>query len=89
MDLISLYRFTVHLQVPDFNREVVSCDKVSPTVAELHVRNTGDDLAEETPVSGVFWLLKYYNQKKNSIKCTRYLVHSVAGQEFSNINHCG
>ena len=46
-DLISLYWTGLHVEVPDFDGEVVPGHHVAPTVAELDIRDGRDNLREE------------------------------------------
>lgn len=41
--LVGLYGPRLHVQVPDFDREVISGEHVPATVAELHIRHRGND----------------------------------------------
>lgn len=47
-------------KVPDLDSEVVPGDHQVSAVAELHVADTRDDLAEETAVRRIFSLFKHY-----------------------------
>lgn len=38
-DLIRLYRSGLHVEIPDFDRQVVAGHHVATAVAELHIRN--------------------------------------------------
>ena len=51
----------LHGQVPHLDGQVVTRHHVAPIVAELHVRDAGDDLGEEAAVGWVLWLLKHCN----------------------------
>lgn len=57
--LVGLYGPRLHVQVPDFDREIIPGEHVPATVAELHVRHRGDDLGEEGAVTGVLGLFEY------------------------------
>ena len=50
------------MQVPDFDREVVPRDHVTPRVGELDVGDGGDDLGEEAAIRRVFGLLEHCNE---------------------------
>ena len=56
--LIRLHGPVLHVQVPHFDREVVPGHHVASAVAELDVRDGGDDLREEGPAAWVLRLLK-------------------------------
>ena len=56
--LIRLHGPVLHVQVPHFDREVVPGHHVASAVAELDVRDGGDDLREKGPAARVLRLLK-------------------------------
>lgn len=58
MDLISFHRTVLHVQVPDFDGQVVPGHHVASAMAELHVRDGGDDLGEKRAVARILGLLK-------------------------------
>lgn len=58
MDLIRLHWPVLHVEVPDFDGEVVPCHHVASAVTELHVRDGGDDLREKRSAAWILWLLK-------------------------------
>lgn len=56
--LICLHWPVFHVEVPNFDREVVTRHHVASAVTELHVRDGGDDLGEERPAAWILRLLK-------------------------------
>lgn len=48
------------MQVPHLYAEVVARDHVAAAIAQLHIANGTDDLAEEAPVPWVLWLLELF-----------------------------
>lgn len=60
---IGLNGFGLHVQVPHFDWQIISWYHVTTTVGEFDITNGGDDFTEETPIGGVFWLLKHCGRK--------------------------
>lgn len=58
-DLIRFYWLCFHVEIPDFDRQVVPRHHVASTVAELHIRDGGDDFRKERTVIWIFWLLEH------------------------------
>lgn len=56
--LICLHWPVFHVEVPNFDGEVVTRHHVASTVTELHVRDGGDDLGEKRSAARVLRLLK-------------------------------
>lgn len=56
--LIGFQWLALHVEIPDLHCQVVTCHQVPPTVAELYVRDGGDDLREKRAIAWVFWLLE-------------------------------
>lgn len=63
--LVGLYGPRLHVQVPDFDREVIPGEHVPAAVAELHVRHRGDDFREEGAVTGVLRLFKHCEDRES------------------------
>ena len=57
----------LHVQIPDLHRQVVAGHQVAPAVAELDVRDGGDDLGEEGAVARVLWLLKHWGGRGEAV----------------------
>ena len=60
---VSLDGFALHVQVPDFDREVVPRDHVTARVGELDVGDGGDYLGEEAAIRRVLGLLEHCNER--------------------------
>lgn len=58
MYLIRLYWPVLHVEVPNFDGEVVTCHHIASAVTELHVRDRGDDLREKGSAAWIFRLFK-------------------------------
>lgn len=56
--LICLHWPVFHVEVPNFDGEVVTRHHVASTVTELHVRDGGDDLGEKRSAARILRLLK-------------------------------
>lgn len=59
MDLICLHRPVFHVEIPDFDGQVVTGHHVAATVAELHVGDGRDDFREERAIVRILWLFKH------------------------------
>lgn len=57
---ITLNRFCFHVQVPDFDTEVVTADHVSPRIAQLNVAYTRYYFREEASVCWIFGFFEYF-----------------------------
>ncbi len=51
--LVCLNGSILHVEIPDFDRQVVSGHHVAAVVTELHVWDRGDDFRKERAVAGV------------------------------------
>ena len=69
---VSLDGFALHVQVPDFDREVVPRDHVTARVGELDVGDGGDYLGEEAAIRRVLGLLEHCNERP------RYLFNTLS-----------
>ena len=58
--LVRLHRLVLHVYVPDFHGQVVARHEIPSAVAELHVRDAGDDLGEKATVRRVLRLLEQF-----------------------------
>lgn len=58
LHLIRLHWPVLHIEVPDFDGEVVTSHHVASAVTELHIWDGGDDLREERPAAWILRLLK-------------------------------
>lgn len=56
--LICLHWPVFHVEVPNFDGEVVPRHHVASTVTKLHVRDGGDDLGEKRSAARILGLLK-------------------------------
>ena len=52
-------RFILHREIPNFDREIVSRQKISSIVRELYIRYCADDFRKETPLIWLFWLVEF------------------------------
>lgn len=66
MHLIRLHWPVLHVEVPNFDGEVVTCHHIASAVTELHVRDGGDDLREEGSAAWVLRLLEDWKKKEKS-----------------------
>ena len=57
--LIRLHGPGLHVEVPDFDGQVVPGHHVASAVAELDVRDGRDDLGEEGAVVWILWLFEH------------------------------
>ena len=64
MYLVCLYGFRIHLQVPYFDREVISGQHVTSIMTEFDVRYAGNDFWEEATIGWVLWLFKNCDEKQ-------------------------
>lgn len=58
-NLICLQWLFFHVEIPYFDGQVVTGHHVAPTVAELHIRDGGDDFRKERATVWVICLLKH------------------------------
>ena len=63
-DLVCLYWSGFHVEIPNFDRQVVACHHVAPIMAELHIRDGWNYFRKEWTVVWIFWLLEHFNKKK-------------------------
>lgn len=75
-NLVGFHGPVLHVQVPDFDGEVITSHHVSPAVAELDVGYGGDDFREERPAAGVFRLLENF-RKNNNFEMTIFCVVQI------------
>lgn len=66
--LVSLDGAVFHVEIPHFDRQIVSGHDIPPTVAELHIRNRRDDFREKRPVAWIFRLFKNCRTKAKQKK---------------------
>jgi len=74
---VSLDRLRLHVQVPDFEWEVVACQQVAAVVTKLYIGYTRDYFGEEASIGRVFGFLQHYTYRNNKYADT-----------FYNMTHC-
>lgn len=62
-DLICLYWPGLHVEIPDFDSQVVAGHHVASAVAELYVGDGWDDFRKEWTVVWILWLFKHLKEK--------------------------
>lgn len=67
MHLICLHWPVLHVEVPDFDGEVVTCHHIASAVTELHVGDGGDDLREKGSAAWILRLLEDLGEKKKNL----------------------
>lgn len=67
MHLIRLHWPVLHIEVPNFDGEVVTCHHIASAVTELHVWDGGDDLREKRSAAWILRLLKDWNRQKHTL----------------------
>lgn len=65
-DLVCLHWPGLHIEIPDFDRQVVAGHHIATTVAELHIRNGRDDFRKERTIVWILWLFKHWRKKKDA-----------------------
>lgn len=83
-DLIRLYGSGLHVEVPDFDGQVVAGHHVASTVAELYIRDGWDDFRKEWAIVWILWLLKHFEKKKKDAchYCTPTTINSINRLQF-------
>lgn len=71
-DLIRLYGSGLHVEVPDFDGQVVAGHHVASTVAELYIRDGWDDFRKEWAIVWILWLLKHLEKEKKGCMSLLY-----------------
>lgn len=66
--LVSLDGAVFHVEIPNFDGQIVSGHDIPPTVAELHIRNRRDNFREKRPVAWIFRLFKNCRTKAKQNK---------------------
>lgn len=64
-NLICLHWSGLHVKIPNFDRQVVPGHHVAPAVAELYIRDGGDDFRKEGTIVWIFWLFKHLKIERN------------------------
>jgi hypothetical protein len=59
MDVDSLYRFVVHVDVPDLQSQVVAGEYISTIVAKVDIRDGRYDFREEGAAGWILGLFKH------------------------------
>lgn len=87
MHLIRLHWPVLHVEVPNFDGEVVTCHHIASAVTELHVRDGGDDLREEGSAAWVLRLLEDWKKKEKSSQSLIFF-QSVPSMGMLQIKMC-
>lgn len=79
--LVGLNGAVFHVEIPDFNGQIVSGHDVPPTVAELHIRNRRDNFREERPVAWIFRLFKNCRTEAKQDRFSTSLSNELESQQ--------
>jgi len=66
MNIESLDRLVFHVDVPNFQGQIVTRQNISSIRAKFDIRDRGDDLGKERLIGGIFLLLEHFREGEGS-----------------------
>lgn len=89
LHLIGLQGFAFHVQVPDLHCQVIPGHQITSAVAELDIRNGGDDFRKEGPVAWVLRLFKDWMKGSRENYFAAFSTLSMQPDKMDNFSETG